>query len=178
MTRFATEYGGALFELACEEQISDRIMAELKQVVAIFDQDAEYLRLLNARSLEPAVRKQLLEEAFADAHPYLLNFMKLLIDRGAMDYFPERAAAYRARYNDMMGICRGAGRQRGPAHAGADRRASRAPCRDFRQKCRAAFARRAGACIGGVCVDLLGRRYDNTVRTRLQQLRRNLMEQE
>ena len=177
MTRFATEYGGALFELACEEQISDRIMAELKQIVAIFDQEAEYLRLLNARSLEPAVRKHLLEEAFADAHPYLLNFMKLLIDRGAMDYFPECAAAYRARYNDMMGIAEAQVVSAAPlTQAQID--ALRARLAEISGKNVELQLRVEPELIGGVCVDLLGRRYDNTVRTQLQRLRRNLTEQE
>ena len=177
MTRFATEYGGALFELACEEQLSDRIMAELKQIGAIFDQEAEYLRLLNARSLEPAVRKQLLEEAFADAHPYLLNFMKLLIDRGAMDYFPECAAAYRARYNDMMGIADAQVVSAVPlTQAQID--ALRARLAEISGKNVELNLRVEPELIGGVCVDLLGRRYDNTVRTRLQRLRRNLTEQE
>ncbi len=177
MTRFATEYGGALFELACEEQMSDQIMAELKQVVAIFDQEAEYLRLLNARSLEPAVRKQLLEEAFADAHPYLLNFMKLLIDRGAMDYFPECAAAYRVRYNDMMGIAEAQVVSAAPlTQAQID--ALRARLAEISGKNVELHLRVEPELIGGVCVDLLGRRYDNTVRTRLQRLRRNLTEQE
>lgn len=177
MTRFATEYGGALFELACEEQMSDQIMAELKQIGAIFDQDAEYLRLLNARSLEPAVRKQLLEEAFEDAHPYLLNFMKLLIDRGAMDYFPECAAAYRARYNDMMGIAEAQVVSAAPlTQAQID--ALRARLAEISGKNVELHLRVEPEMIGGVCVDLLGRRYDNTVRTRLQQLRRNLTEQE
>ena len=38
MTRFAVEYGSALFELACDEQISDQIMTELRQLMTIFEQ--------------------------------------------------------------------------------------------------------------------------------------------
>ena len=178
MTRFAVEYGGALFELACDEQISDQIMTELRQLITIFEQEKDYLRLLDACSIGPDVRKGLIDEALGGSvHPYLINFMKLLIDRGAIEYLPECAAAYRARYNEMKGIVEAQVSSATPLSQ-AQVEALRARLSEISGKQVEMHLRVDPELIGGVCVDLQGRRYDNTVRTRLEQLRRNLMEQE
>ena len=56
MTRFAEEYGNALFELADDEQISDRIAQELQQVLAVLNREKDYIRLLNVQSIDSEER--------------------------------------------------------------------------------------------------------------------------
>lgn len=178
MTRFAEEYGNALFELADDEQISDRIAQELQQVLAILNQESDYIRLLNVQSIDSEERKRLLDEAFGGSiHPYLIHFMKLLIDRGAISKFEECADAYRLRYNEAMGIVE------------ADVTSAAALSQEQIEALRAKLGAISGKkvemrvnvdpkLIGGLRVDMLGKRYDNSVLTQLRQIRRSLTEQE
>ena len=178
MTRFAEEYGNALFELANDEQISDRIYEELQSVLDIFNQEKDYMRLLNARSIDVNERKALLDEAFSShIHSYLMNFMKLLIDRGAISCFPECAKVYRLRYHEAAGIVEAKVTSAAPL--------SEEQLAALREKLGRLSGKKVEIqtnvnpeLIGGLCVDMQGKRYDNSVLTQLQQIRRSLTEQE
>ena len=78
MTETAKRYGGSLYELAKEEQLTDELLSELETAVTCFGENADYMRLLTAENLPKKERCDLLDAAFEGAHPYLINFMKLL----------------------------------------------------------------------------------------------------
>ncbi len=56
----------------------------------------------------PAYRRKercaLLDKAFAEAHPYLVNFLKLLCEENLLAELPGCVRAYRNRYNADHGI--------------------------------------------------------------------------
>ena len=105
MTHFAREYGNALFELATEEGVAQEMEQQLQLIVACFREQPEYIALLDARNIEIEKRKALLDEAFSGhVHAYLLNYLKLLTERGAMRLFTECADFFRMRYNEAYGI--------------------------------------------------------------------------
>ncbi|MGN1007254.1 MAG: F0F1 ATP synthase subunit delta, partial [Aristaeellaceae bacterium] len=83
MTHFAREYGNALFELATEEGIAQEMEQQLQMLASCFREQPEYIALLDARNIEIEKRKALLDEAFSGrVHAYLLNYLKLLTERG------------------------------------------------------------------------------------------------
>lgn len=178
MTHFAREYGNALFELATEENLAEEIGAQLATLKDCFAQNPQYIHLLCARNLEPEERKRLLDEAFAGGlHPYLLNFLKILTGRGAMDRFFECADVYRLRFNEAHGV----------AEATVCSAAPMTP--EQTQRLKQTLSSMTGKTIvlhqtvnpdliGGVQVDLEGKRYDNSIRTRLERMRRTLIESE
>ena len=178
MTHFAREYGHALYELAREEGLEEQILAQLKLVKDCLDQNRDYVRLLCARNLEIDERIRLLDEAFGSSlHPYLLNFLKLLTGRGAMDFFFECAEVFRVRYNEDHGIARATAVSAAPLTA--------EQARALVEKLEAISGKRIeldtrveASLIGGMQVDLEGRRYDNSIRTRLERMRRTLIESE
>ena len=105
MMKIGSVYGEALYELAKEENLSADIGAQLKVLKASFQQEADFLKLLSTPSLTKAERCQILDDSFrGQVHPYLLNFMKILTEKGYMRYFSDCANAYMNRYNQDNGI--------------------------------------------------------------------------
>ena len=47
MTELAKRYGGSLYDLAAEEQLTDQLLAELDVALDCFNQEPAYLRLLS-----------------------------------------------------------------------------------------------------------------------------------
>lgn len=169
MTELAKRYGGSLYELAAEENLDGQILTELDTVVASFKAEPAYLRLLSAPNLPKKERRALLDEAYAGAHPYTVNFLKLLCDEGALRELPGCARAYRDLYNAAHGILEVT------AACAVDLDAA------AREKLTKALANRTGKQIeltvkvepdllGGIRLDMGGVQLDGTVRRRLETL--------
>ena len=173
MTEFAKRYGGSLYELAAEEKLDEQIMQELDTVVAGINAGPGYLRLLSAPNLPKQERRALLDEAFAGAHPYTVNFLKVLCDEGALRELPGCARAYRDLYNAAHGILEVTAASAVDLDAAA------------REKLTRALESRTGKKIeltvkvepdllGGIRLDMGGVQLDGTVRHRLEALKSQL----
>lgn len=99
MTQVGIVYGQALYSLAREERLTENILSQLRLVKACFDAEPDYLSLLGSVSLPKPERCQLLDESLGKAlHPYLLNFLKILVEQGKIRYFPDCFTAYQQDY--------------------------------------------------------------------------------
>ena len=159
MTETARMYGGSLYDLAAEEGLDERILGELDGVTALLNGDAEYLHLL---------------EAFrGQVHLYVLNFMKLLCEKGALRELPGCARAYRLRYNEAHGILEATAVSAVPLTAEQTRR--------LHEKLEKVTGRHIDlktkvepAVLGGIRLDIEGTELDGTVRSRLAGLRSSI----
>ena len=105
MTQTARMYGGSLYDLAAEEGLDERILGELDETVSLLAANPDYLRLLATPSIPKKERCALLDEALQGAvHPYLLNFLKLLCEQGAVRELTGCARAYHLRFNQAHGV--------------------------------------------------------------------------
>ena len=105
MTEVGSTYGEALYSLAREENLSQVIYDQLKVLSACFAQEPEFVRLLSSPNLPKAERCQILDDCFrGKAEPYVLNFMKILTEKGYMRHFGDCVQAYREAYNRDNGI--------------------------------------------------------------------------
>ena len=105
ISKTAMTYGGALYDLAREESLEQRILEELHAVSDLFRSTPDYDRLLMEPSIEKSERVKLIDEAWGGSvHPYTLNFMKLLCDNGTIRSLPDCFEAFRSRYNRDHGI--------------------------------------------------------------------------
>jgi adapter protein MecA 1/2 len=96
-------YGGSLYDLAAEEGLDERILGELDGVTALLNGDAEYLHLLSIPSIPKKERCALLDEAFrGQVHLYVLNFLKILCEKGTLRELGGCTRAYRIRYNEAI----------------------------------------------------------------------------
>ena len=105
MTQVANTYAQALYDLAKEEGIGKAILEELTVLKGVFAENPQYCKLLSAPDLPKQERCGILDEAFrGKVNPYVLNFMKLLTEKGYIRQFPNCCDAYRGFYNEDNGI--------------------------------------------------------------------------
>ena len=105
MTRAGELYGQSLYDLAASESISDEILKEMEAVKEIFTDNPDYVTLLSEPSIPKKERLSLLDEAFGDSlQEYLLNFIKILVEKGLLRSFSACLKRYRASYNSDHGI--------------------------------------------------------------------------
>lgn len=105
MTEVGTVYGESLYELAKDEALSELIGQQLEVLQQSFRQEPNFIKLLSSPNLTKAERCQILDDSFRDrVHVYLLNFMKILTEKGYMRYFSDCCDAYIAHYNQDNGI--------------------------------------------------------------------------
>ena len=105
MTGVGNVYGEALYLLAKEEDRSKTIREELKALDESFSQEPAFLRLLSSPNLPKAERCQILDDSFrGKIDPYLLNFMKILTEKGYIRHFSDCRKGYTLHYNQDNGI--------------------------------------------------------------------------
>ena len=171
MTEIANVYGGALYDLAKDENLTEKIGDQLKTLDQAFVQEPAFIGLLSSASLTKPERVQVIEDSFrSNFHPYVLNFMKILTEKGYIRHFSGCCKVYRDRYNVDNGIL--------PVTA-----VTAIPLSDaLREKLADKLSTVTGQkieltckvdpdCLGGVRLDYDGKRLDDTVSHRLDSVR-------
>ena len=171
MTEVATTYGQAMYDLARDEGKSQTILAELSALDQSLKAAPEFLQLLSAPNIPKEERVQILDDSFrGKIDPYVLNFLKVLTEKGYMRHFSGCCQFYKQQYNKDNGIV--------PVVA-----YTAVPLSDeLRRKLTAKLSTVTGKTIeldcridpetlGGVRLDFDGRQVDGTVRRRLEDIR-------
>ena len=174
MTETARMYGGSLYDLAAEEGLEARILGELDETVALFKANPDYLHLLSTPSIPKRERCGLLDEALRDqVHLYVLNFLKILCEKGTLRELSGCARAYRVRYNQAHGILEATAisaiplteQQLSALHTKLESLTGKTI--DLKTKVDPAV-------LGGIRLDIEGTELDGTVHNRLSALRRDI----
>ena len=107
MTEVGSVYGESLYELAKEENLTKLIGEQAAVLQQSLQQEPDFIRLLSSPNLTKAERCQVLDDSFRDRiHRYLLNFLKILTEKGYMRYFSDCCDAFMAHYDQDNGILR------------------------------------------------------------------------
>lgn len=107
MNDAAKEYGGALFELALEEGMDGEILGEVRAIRALFEENREYVRLLSSPNIPKDERVRCLDQLLLGrVHPYTLNFLKIITERGHIPSVYGCFDEYEKLYYDTHGIIR------------------------------------------------------------------------
>ena len=105
MTAQANVYGQAFYTLAKDENCHRQILQELSVLDESFAAEPEYLRLLSAPNLSKEERIRILDTDFrGKVHPYVLNFMKLLTEKGYIRQFRDCFRVFREEFDRDHGI--------------------------------------------------------------------------
>ena len=105
MSDVSKEYGGALFDLACEEKIDFEILGQLRVLDNIVKENPEYVKFLSAPNIPKADRIEAVDAAFGGkVHQYVCSFLKLLTERGYARYISECISEYENRYYEYKGL--------------------------------------------------------------------------
>jgi len=100
MTTQANVYAQALYGLAKDENCADTVLDQLSALSESFGKEPDYLRLLSAPNLSKEERCGILDSGFrGKLHPYVLNFLKLLTEKGYIRQFASCLRVYREQYN-------------------------------------------------------------------------------
>ncbi|MBQ7655000.1 MAG: ATP synthase F1 subunit delta [Clostridia bacterium] len=171
MTEFGREYGEGLYALCAEEKIEQSVLQEVRTLKSALHENPDFIRLLGNMTLSKQERVHIVDETFkGHVHEYVLNFLKLLVERGAAHAFAECADAYEAAYNREHGVVEAEVTTAQPLNE------------DQRKKLIARLESMTGrevtvrekidpAVLGGVLLQMDGKRYDNTVLHRLKAIK-------
>lgn len=172
MTELAREYGEGLYALCQEESLTADVLDELQTLKALLRQQPDFVRLLSNMSLGKQERVEILDRALrGQVHPYTLNFLKILCERGALHEFEGCESAYRECFNRDHAVVEASVTTPAPLSDG-QRTALLNKLRDMTGKTVHLSEKTDPAVIGGVLLEMNGQRYDNTVRHRLEEIRR------
>lgn len=105
MTQTGIVYGQAMYDLARSENLADTVLNQLAVLRQSFEAEPDFIRLLSSPALSKDERCQILDTSFrGKIQPYVLNFLKILTEKGYMRHFSDCYAAYRDCYNRDNGI--------------------------------------------------------------------------
>lgn len=107
MDKLATRYAIALYELSSEEKIEETVLNQLKQVQMIFENETDFTKVLTQNQISKEEKKVLLEEIFSFTHPYVLNTLKLMLDKKRASHILEMCKSYRSLYAQKHKIIEG-----------------------------------------------------------------------
>ena len=105
MMRAAELYGESLYDLAAEEKQEQDILTEMQDIGTLLRENPKYAALLSEPSIPKEKRLELLDQAFrGEIRPYLLNFLKLITERGLLFQYAGMCRAFERRYNEAHNI--------------------------------------------------------------------------
>lgn len=177
MNDLAKVYGGALYALAQEEHLEDAILRDMDTICAALKENPDYMRLIDSRNVSKEERVSMLDIAFLGrVHAYLLNFMKILCERNAFSQFILCRDAYVKEYNEQHGIIE------------AKAVSATEMTEDQKSRLVEVLEKKTGKTVkltvqvdpalrSGLRVEMAGCRYDNSVASRMDLLRRVLTAQ-
>ena len=167
MTQVGNVYGTALYTLAQEEQLTEQLLGELTVLSQCFRENPDYIRLLSSPNFSKQERCQILDDSFrGKIHAYVLNFLKILTEKGYMKHFNDCFKTFEDEYNRDNGIL--------PVTAITAIALSEEQAAKLADKLSRATAKQVKlhnlvdpSVLGGVRLDYDGKRLDDTVSHRM-----------
>lgn len=98
------EYGNALYLLAKEEGITEKIKEEAAVVSKLLSDNPKYITLLDTPAVTGAEKSNLIDSAFSGLHTHLLSFLKILVSKRSVYLFSRAYAAYCDAYDEDNNI--------------------------------------------------------------------------
>lgn len=101
----ANSYAEALFALGLEEQKLTLYKEQLSVIEKTLEENLDFVKVLNHPKITKLEKKTLLESIYGnEIDRSVLNFMKLLIDKGRFSLFSQIVKAFMKAYNKEHGI--------------------------------------------------------------------------
>lgn len=176
MTQTARLYGGSLYELAAEEQLTGTMMQQMTEVRQLFRENPDYVRLLGEPSIPKQERTKLIEDAFgAQAERYLVNFLKLLCERNLLGEYAGCCDEFIRRYNADHNIAETVVTS-AVALSDSQMEALKAKLEKMSGKQVSLIQKKDPSVVAGLRVEIEGKQLDGTVQGRLSGISRKLNE--
>ncbi|WP_224244899.1 ATP synthase F1 subunit delta [Hyalangium gracile] len=175
----ARRYARALLDVAAEGNRTDAVADQLATFVKAFEQSRELSDLLLNPAYNTTQRSQVVEaimKMMGNVEPALANTLRLLVERNRLTYLPDIARVYRDLADARAGRVRGhvTSASKLPADALEQLRKN---LQQLTQRDVILESRVDPALLGGVSAQVGSVLYDGSVRTQLEQMRRQLKQQ-
>ncbi|MBO7334744.1 MAG: ATP synthase F1 subunit delta [Lachnospiraceae bacterium] len=176
MTEYARVYGGSLYDLAAEEQLTAVILEEMTAIKGIFRENPDYLKLLSEPSISKDERIKLIEDAFGNqVQRYLVSFLKLLCEKGILREYEGCTEEFTKRYNEDNNIAE--------AVVTSAVKLSDSQLDALKSKLENTVGKRVSiinkidaSVLAGLKVELEGKQFDGTVQGRLTDISKKINE--
>lgn len=176
MTEYARAYGGSLYDLAAEEQLTDVIKDQMQEIKVLLRENPDYIKLLSEPSIKKEERTDLIEKAFGgQAERYLINFLKILCEKGILNEYEGCTEEFTQRYNADHNIAEAVVTS-AVALSEAQEKALAAKLEKVSGKKVYIIKKINPSLVAGVKVELEGVELDGTIRGRLNDMSRKLSE--
>lgn len=174
MSQVGNVYGMALYGLARDENLSDTVLQELSVLEQSFCAEPQFLHLLAAPNVPVEERCRILDDCFrGKINHYVLNFIKILTEKGVIKSFSDCVRSYREQYYVDHNIL--------PVTAVTAIPLAEEQVQRLAEKLSSITGKTAQisnrvdpACLGGVRLDYDGKRIDGSVASRLDAVRKML----
>ena len=171
MNQVGSVYGEALYSLCKEEALADTVLQEIAVLQESFEQAPDFLRLLTSPNVPVQERCRILDDCFrGQVHPYVLNFLKILTEKGIAKAFGGCVSHYRKLYNEDHNILPVTAVTAVPLTQEQSARLAEKLSK-LTGKTAQLINRVDPACLGGVRLDYDGMRVDGSVASRLESVR-------
>lgn len=166
----ATVYAAALFDLAAEEGKSREVLQQLQVLDGAFREEPDFIRLLCSANVPKTERCQILDSFRDKTEPCVLNFMKLMTEKGYMRHFSACCREYRSLYNEANGILEVRAVSAAPLTPAQEARL-RTKLADMTGKEICLLCTVDETVLGGMRLDYDGKRLDDTLQHRLDSIK-------
>ncbi len=169
----AVSYGQALYELSAESSVADAVRDQLLVICEALEREPSYRNLMDTPAVSSEEKCSLIKEAFAGAEELLCNFLCILCEKRSFYSLPACRRAFDAAYDEAHAILR----------------ATALTARPMEDRQKEALTKKLSAMtgktveldnqidptlVGGIRLRYGGVQLDDTIRSRLETLRRSL----
>ena len=170
MTETARIYGGSLYDLAAEENLTGEILGQMEQICTLLRENPEYERLLSEPSIPQMERNGMIEAAFGgQAQRYLVNFMKLMCEKNLLGEYSGCFEAFKSRYYEDHNIAEAVVTSVCPLSEEQQKRLKE-KLKKISGKEIILIQKTDPALLAGVRVELDGKLLDGTVKNRISEI--------
>ncbi|HEX8701765.1 MAG TPA: ATP synthase F1 subunit delta [Myxococcaceae bacterium] len=176
----ARRYARALLDVAAETQRTDAVADQLNAFVSAFEKSRELSDVLLNPAYTRAQRSQVVEaimKMMGTTEPVLANTLRLLVERNRLVYIPDIARVYRDMADARAGRARGVVTSAAPLSPEALQDLAK-NLQQLTQRNVVLETRVDPSLLGGVSAQVGSVLYDGSVRTQLEQMRRDLKQQQ
>jgi len=169
------KYARALADVALEQDESEQILADLETFRDLYLDQAELRNILRSPALPLEIKRNVLREILArlGSRDSVRNFLSLLLDRNRLDQIDDLLTAYQAALDQAAGIVPVSVSSTGPLDEAVRRRLRKVMANLLKRKVRLAYETDPEL-IGGIRIQVGSTVYDGTIRTRLEEIGRQL----
>lgn len=170
-------YGDAFFSLCCEENESKLkdYLEELTGLNAVFSENPEFIKLMGTPTVPLDEKKELIAEIAKAGNISELtkNFLGVLTEKGRMNCFGGIVKRFRELYNDKFKLAEITVTTSAPLSAEMKSKITEKMSKII-GKTVTLIERQDKSIIGGIIIDYGSRRYDGSVKARLNELSKEL----